>query len=522
MRTPAIEIENLSKSFGGVRVLHNVGFTVNRGEIHGLVGRNGSGKSTLIKILSGYHHPDHGGSLRVAGSDVSLPVAPGRSHRLGLSFVHQDLGLTPGMTIMENVRIDRFDTGFGWRIRWRRERERVRRDLKRFGIEASPSRLIRDTSPVDRALVALVRALTQLEGVDGGVLVLDEPTAYLPFDGVGRLFDATREAARNGTGVIFVSHRLEEITTLTDRVSVLRDGHLAGTVDTPGVTESRLIEMIAGGTLVETVRGHAVVGDQAILRVDGLSGTAVRGVSFMLRRGEVLGLTGLIGMGHEEVPYLLFGARPASAGAVELGGHDVRFKGLTPGKAMQAGMALVPADRQGASGVAQLSLRENVTLPTIDRHFVLAALNKRRETAQTRALLEQYGVRPPAPGRQLGTLSGGNQQKALLAKWFQRLPKVLLLHEPTQGVDVGAREDIFREIRDVAETHGTGILFVSSDYDDFARICDRVLVFRYGAVVGELSGASLTRERIIEACYSTTPVSAPADFASAPGERRTR
>lgn len=508
MSAPAIEIEGLSKSFGGVRVLHEVGFTVDRGEIHGLVGRNGSGKSTLIKILSGYHHPDPGGSLRVAGAEVSLPVPPGRSHRLGLSFVHQDLGLTPAMTVLENVRIDRFETGVGWRIHWRRERERVRRDLERFGIEASPSSLIRNLSAVDRALVAVVRALTQLEGVDGGVLILDEPTAYLPFDGVGRLFDATREAARNGTGVIFVSHRLEEITTLTQRVSVLRDGHLAGTVETAGTTETQLIELIAGGKLTESVRGEATARDTVALRVEGLGGRVARDVSFALREGEILGLTGLIGMGHEEVPYLLFGARPAVEGSVELRGETLPLYGLTPGRAMRAGLALVPADRQRASGVAQLSLRENLTLPNIDSHFILGALNKRRETSQTRTLLEHYGVRPAAPGRQLGTLSGGNQQKALLAKWFQRRPDVILLHEPTQGVDVGAREDIFREIRRIAETDGTSILFVSSDYDDFTRICDRVLVFRYGAVVGELEGASLTQERIIEACYSTAPAAA--------------
>ena len=506
MTTPAIEIESLSKSFGGVRVLHEVGFTVEPGEIHGLVGRNGSGKSTLIKILSGYHHPDPGGALRIGGADVSLPVPPGHSHRLGLSFVHQDLGLTPGMTIMENVRIDRFETSFGWRIRWRRERERVRKDLDRFGVEASPSRLIRDLSAVDRALVAIVRALTQFEDIDGGVLVLDEPTAYLPFDGVGRLFEATREVARNGTAVIFVSHRLEEITTLTDRVSVLRDGHLAGTVATAETTEAQLIELIAGGKLAESVRGVSATRPETVLRVGGLAGRVVRDLSFELHGGEVLGLTGLIGMGHEEVPYLLFGASPSSAGTLELDGTPVRLGKLTPRQAMRAGMALVPADRQRASGVATLSVRENVTLPMIDGTFLFSALNKRRESSQTRTLLEHYGVRPAAPARPLGTLSGGNQQKALLAKWFQRRPSVILLHEPTQGVDVGAREDIFREIRHIAEEFGTGILYVSSDYDDFTRICDRVLVFRYGTVVGELGGASLTQERIIESCYSTIPV----------------
>jgi ribose transport system ATP-binding protein len=508
--TPAIEIEDLSKSFGGVRVLHNVGFSVDRGEIHGLVGRNGSGKSTLIKILSGYHHPDPGGRLIVAGQEVPLPVQPGTAHRLGLSFVHQDLGLTPGMTVLENIRIDRFETGLGWRIRWRSERQHVRRELERFDVRARPDTLIRDISPVDRALVAIVRALSQLADADGGVLVLDEPTAYLPFDGVGRLFDATREAARHGTGVIFVSHRLEEIRHLTDRVSVLRDGHLAGTVERANTTEQELIEMIVGGRLAPSVRSERSLDDQIALRVRSLTGAVVRDVAFELRRGEVLGLTGLIGMGHEEVPYLLFGAEPAAGGDVELGGGPLELKRLTPTRAMRAGLALVPADRQGASGVASLSLRENVTLPTLDQFFQHGILRKRRETNRTRALLEHYGVRPAAPARPLGTLSGGNQQKALLAKWFQRLPSVVLLHEPTQGVDVGAREDIFREIRHVAEAQGTGFLFVSSDYDDFARICDRVLVFRYGALVGELRGEALTHDRIVETCYSTAPAPAAA------------
>lgn len=508
MSTPAIEIESLSKSFGGVRVLHEVGFTVERGEIHGLVGRNGSGKSTLIKILSGFHHPDPGGSLKVAGSEVPLPVPLGSSHRLGLSFVHQDLGLTPGLTVLENLRIGRFETAFGWRIRWRAERSLVRRQLERFGVDASPGTLVRDLPAVDRALVAIVRALSALEDVDGGVLILDEPTAYLPFDGVGRLFDATREVARQGTGVIFVSHRLEEIASLTDRVSVLRDGHLAGTLDTASTTEVTLIEMIVGGELTESVRGDSVVVEDVVsMRVRGLSGAIVRNFDAELRRGEVLGLTGLIGMGHEEVPYLLFGAHRAAAGTIEIEDKPFDPARLTPTKAMAAGVALVPADRQAASGAGALSVRENVTLPMLEQFFVNGLLRKRRETHYTRALLERYGVQPAAPGRQLGTLSGGNQQKALLAKWFQRLPHVILLHEPTQGVDVGAREDIFREIRHIAETFGTAILYVSSDYDDFARICDRVLIFRYGAVVSELHGKALTQEGIVEACYST---SAPA------------
>ncbi len=504
MSAPAIEIEGLSKSFGGVRVLHDVGFTVESGEIHGLVGRNGSGKSTLIKILSGYHHPDPGGSLRVGGRDVSLPVPLGSSHRLGLSFVHQDLGLTPGLTVLDNLRIGRFQTGLGWRIRWRDERALVKDRLARFGIDARPSTLVRDLPAVDRALVAIVRALSQLDDVDGGLLVLDEPTAYLPFDGVGRLFEAVRRAAAHGAGIVFVSHRLEEVASLTHRVSVLRDGHLVATVDTPSVSEARLIELIVGGRLAETVRGDVPPRQDVALAVRGLSGRTARDVELAVHRGEVLGLTGLIGMGHEEVPYLLFGARPAVAGEVDVDGETIEVARLTPRAAMEAGVALVPADRQGASGAGLLSVRENLTLPVLERFFVSGVLRPRREVAHVRSVLAQYGVQPPVPGRPLGTLSGGNQQKALLAKWFQQRPRVILLHEPTQGVDVGAREDIFREIRSIAETYGAAILYVSSDYDDFSRICDRVLVFRYGEIVGELAGKGLTEDRIIEMCYATS------------------
>jgi ribose transport system ATP-binding protein len=500
---PAIEIENLSKSFAGVKVLYDVGFTVAPGEVHGLVGRNGSGKSTLIKILSGYHEPDHGGRLRIAGHEVPLPVALGSSHRLGLSFVHQDLGLTPGLTVLENLRIGRFETGFGWRIRWREERAFVESHLRRFGVDASAGTLVRDLPAVDRALVAIVRALTQLSDVEGGVLVLDEPTAYLPFDGVGRLFDAVREVAAQGAGVIFVSHRLEEISTITDRVSVLRDGRLVGTAETATTTEERLIELILGGRLEQGARGEPAVGAERVMSARSLSGYVVRDLDLDLHRGEVLGLTGLIGMGHEEVPYLLFGAHTGT-GTVEINGRTFEAERLSPRTSIAAGMALVPADRQGSSGVASLTLKQNVTLPALDQFFVGGVLRQHREAEHARRLLTAHGVRPPAPGRPLGTLSGGNQQKALLAKWFQRRPRVLLLHEPTQGVDVHAREDIFREIRRVAEEHDCAVLYISSDYDDFARICGRVLVFRFGRVVAELRGSDLSEERIVESCYATS------------------
>lgn len=497
----AIEIEGLSKSFGGVRVLDDVGFDVAPGEIHGLVGRNGSGKSTLIKILSGYHEPDPGGSLRIGGRDIPLPVPLGRSHRLGLAFVHQDLGLAPTLSVLENVRVGRFATGRGGRILWRQERRTVRRDLDRFEVDVSTDARVGDLSTVERVLVALVRAFSELARSDGGVLILDEATASLPRDGVERLFAAVRRAAAAGAGVIFVSHRLDEIAGLTERVSVLRDGRMVGTVVTAEATESELIELIIGHQIDEMQFVEHATSSEPVLEAQGISGQVAQDVSFKLHRGEILGLTGLMGMGHEEIPYLLFGASPAS-GEIVIGERRMVAGEISPQRMMAAGMALLPADRQGASGVGRLSVGENVTLPVIDEFVSHAFLHHGWERSRVSQLLRAYDVRPPSPSRELETLSGGNQQKALLAKWLQRQPQIFLLHEPTQGIDIHAREEISREIAEIA-VEGRSVVMCSSEYDDLARICERVLVFRNGRVVSELRGERLTEERIVEQCYAT-------------------
>jgi ribose transport system ATP-binding protein len=497
----AIEAKGLSKSFGGVRVLDGVSLDVAEGEIHGLIGRNGSGKSTLIKILSGYHHPDPGGALTVRGREVELPVAPGQSGKLGLAFVHQDLGLTPSLTVLENLRVGRFESGRAWRINWRKERAIVRKELERFDLRVSPEIKVEKLTSIQRVLLAIVRAFADLEEADGGVLILDEPTAYLPRDGVVQLFEAVRRAAQEGSGVIFVSHRLEEISTLTERVSVLRDGKLAGTVVTKDVPESRLIEMIVGRQLEEAELAEHASTNEVVLEAQGLSGEVAHDVGFKLRRGEVLGLTGLIGMGHEEVPYLLFGAAPGS-GKVVVDGRALSLDDLSPRRAIDAGMALLPADRQRDSGVGRLSVKENMTLPVVESFYVGARLRPQREYSHVVKLLDVYDVVPRRPNRELGTLSGGNQQKALLAKWLQQQPRIVLLHEPTQGIDVGAREQVSKEIAEIA-AQGTSVILCSSEYDDLARMSERVLVFRDGRVVRELHGDALTEERIVEQCYAT-------------------
>jgi ribose transport system ATP-binding protein len=506
--TPVIAANGFSKTFGGRTVLRNVSIEILPGEIHGLVGQNGSGKSTLIKILAGYHDPDYGGSLTVLGRDVSLPLSPPDARRLGMSFVHQDLGLIGSATVLENIRIGRYETRAAWWIPWRRERARVAEMLKRFSIDVSPDAIISDLHPVDRAMVAIARALEQVqeqEGDDVGhpLLVLDEPTPHLPRDGVDRLFNSVREMAARGAGILFVTHRLEEIRELTNQVTVLRDGELIDTAPTASLSEQDLIEHILGFALDQLYPDAHDVGGELALRAEGLSGGELEEFTVAVRRGEIVGLTGLLGMGWEEVPYLLFGVTRGASGRLELDGKSFDLTRFSPRAAMNAGFALIPADRHGAGILLAATVSENVTLTTLPQYFSTGVLRLRREARQVRALLEEFDVRPRDPDRTLSTLSGGNQQKVVIAKWFETQPRALLLHEPTQGVDVGARAQIFERLRAAAQ-EGMLVLYASAEWEDLAHLCDRVLVFRDGRVVTELRGSELTKERIAEQSFRKT------------------
>jgi len=497
----------LSKTFAGRTVLKNLDLVVRPGEVHGLVGQNGSGKSTFIKILAGYHEPDDGGALSVCDREISLPVSPGESRRLGMSFVHQDLGLIEDASVLENVRIGRYRTGIGWSVSWRKESDRVRRMLERFGIDVSPSAIIADLPPVDCAMVAIARALDQVreqedhDEIGTPLLVLDEPTPHLPRDGVERLFSAVREVAAAGVGILFVTHRLDEVLELTDRVTVMRDGGRVGVYETSSLTEGKLVEAILGFSLerLYPTPGH-VQGERA-LRIGGLSGPGVHEFNLEAARGEIVGLTGLIGMGWDSVPYLLFGSAAPESGTCILNGRTSDLSKRTPRKAISDHFALVPADRRHSGALLEASVAENVTLATLGGYFSNGFLRPKREMRRVRELLDEFDVRPREPQRELSTFSGGNQQKAVIAKWFETRPEVLLLHEPTQGVDVGARAQIFERVRDAAE-EGMIVLYASAEWEDLAHLCTRVLVFRDGRVASEISGAELTAGRIAEQSFS--------------------
>lgn len=499
---PVVAIGGWSKAFSGRTVLRDVDLDLRGGEVHALLGQNGSGKSTLIKILAGYHAPEPGARLAVRGEPVELPLAPDAAGALGLSFVHQDLALVESATVLENLRCGQFETGAGWRISWRRERERARRSLARFGERIDPDARVADLRDVDRALVAIARALDRLEGHDAGLLVLDEPTAFLPGDGIEALFAAVRGVAASGCAVLFVTHRLDEARALCDRASVLRDGALVATVAVGEASERDLVRAILGFALDDLYpEPHASGGDVA-LSVRGLAGPVLAGLDLDVRRGEVLGVTGLQGMGAEEVPYLLAGAGAARAGTLAVGGGlAVEAARLSPRGALELGVALLPANRQRWGVVGAASVEENVTLPALRRYFRRGRLDRRGERADVRALLDDFDVDPRDPRRAIATLSGGNQQKALLGKWLSTGSRVLALHEPTQGVDVGARRQIFRRIRAAADA-GTAFVMASSEHEDLAHVCDRVLVLRDGRAVAELHGDELTEARIVERCFA--------------------
>ncbi len=500
--TEALSTAGISKTFGGRRVLTDAAIEVGRGEVLGLVGQNGSGKSTLIKVLSGVYGPDPGGTLRILGEEVELPVRPGDPARHGMAFVHQDLGLFEDGSLLENLRVGRYETGAAWRIHWSSEREACRVALGRVGLgDLSPDTPLRSLSQIDRALVAIARAVDQALAAGGsGVLVLDEPTSYLPRDGVDRLFAAVRELSSQGLGVLFVSHRIDEVLTLCDRVTVLRDGRVAATLDTATATEDDVVAAMLGRSLEGFYPESGAAPSGAPLFVaNGVSGDGIADLDFDVRRGEIYGVTGLLGMGQERLLYLLAGATRAS-GTIELEGERMPLERMSTRRARRSGMALLPADRLRASGVQEASAQENVTLAGLRRFVSGGRIRHAGERAAALELMESYEVQPPEPQRPLRTFSGGNQQKTLLAKWLMTEPRLLLLHEPTQGVDVGAKQQIFRHIRRAAD-RGAAVVIATTEYEDLAGICDRVLVLREGRRAVELGGASLTNDRLVEECY---------------------
>jgi ribose transport system ATP-binding protein len=482
-----------------VQALAGVDLRIGAGEVHGLVGENGSGKSTLVKILSGYHAPD-AGSVRLWGRDVQFPVRSPRSY--GVDVVHQDLGLVADMSVVENFSAGGGWSGRRWRpIRWGADRRRLRELSARFGLDVDPDRPVSELGPPERAMLAIVRAVRQLEDAHGrALLILDEPTAYLTTAEVDRVIGLMRSVREAGASVIFISHRLGEILEVCDRVSVLRDGHLVATADAASLTQAEVIRLMLGRDLGDFYpEKNAADATDVVLSAVGVSGHGVHDVSVEARSGEILGLTGLAGMGHDALIELMAGASTRSAGTLEVDGTRVAAPGVRP--MLREGVVLVPANRQRDGVWLDATAIENASLPVLGRYFRRGVLRKREEAADTAAIMRRFDVRPPLPDRPVSAFSGGNQQKIVLGKWLQRDPRVLLLHEPTQGVDAGAKKEILEIVKGVAAA-GAAVVIASAEYEQLASVCHRVLVLRDGRVESELAGADVTEDRILELCHA--------------------
>jgi ribose transport system ATP-binding protein len=500
-----LAMNNIRMKFGSYYALKGVSLSIRRGEVFGLLGQNGSGKSTMIKVLAGFHQPEDGSEVILWGEKMALPLDPMLIKKRGVAFVHQHLGLVASLTVVENMRVTALGQKTPWFVSWKKEAAKIAKLFAEFDLAIDPFETVANLSPVERAFVAIIRAFEDLRASDAGyggegILVLDEPTPFLPAEDVQRLFALIRSIVKTGASVVIVTHDIDEVRDITDRVAVLRDGELVDILDTGASARQSILDTIVGSRIdaFEKKRMSDNAAPAAVT-VRGLTDGKAQPFDFTIRQGETLGVTGLIGSGFAALPYLLYGAR-RGAGAITMDGKTADLAKIQPLSAQALGMAFLPGDRLGAAGVGSLSVVDNITLPILQELLQPYGLDRRAMMREAQSLAEIYDVRPQNPALMLGALSGGNQQKVLLAKWLRIKPRLLMLDEPTQGVDFGARQQIFKAL-DRAAREGTAILCASTDNEQLEQICDRIIVFSRGRPVIELKGDEITRKSITEACF---------------------
>jgi len=495
----ALEIVDVTKTFQGNAALDAVSVQVEQGEIHALLGGNGSGKSTLVKILAGVYQADAGHIARqgrqLAGSDVTPTLA----RDFGLRFVHQSSSVFPSMTIAENFAFgDHFPTRAG-HVRWKELHEKTRAALERYEIDAEPMTPLESLRPADQTMVTIARALADADDATDLVLVLDEPTASLPAHEVDIVLNALRRCADRGQSIVFVSHRLDEVLQVADAVTVLRDGIRVVSRSTEGLTEPQLIEHIVGRPLEQVYTAPHAASRGIAAKVRNLAGGPIQDVSFDVFEGEVLGIAGLLGTGRTELLQMMFGAQHSSGGTVELGGSPVRLR--DPASAIRQGIVYVPEDRRADAAFEELTIRENLSASTLGGYWERFRFRHDREKSDARRSMSDFRIRARGDRQNLSELSGGNQQKVIMGRALRTAPRLLLLDEPSQGVDVGARADIYAAVRDAAQS-ATSVIVVTSDFEELAQVCDRVLILRNGTIADELVGNEITRDRITELVFS--------------------
>ncbi|HEY5742173.1 MAG TPA: sugar ABC transporter ATP-binding protein [Terrimicrobiaceae bacterium] len=478
---PLLQLREITKSFQAVRALRGVSFDLHRGEVHALLGENGAGKSTLIKVITGAHQPDSG-SIEIEGKPVTR-LDPATSRAMGIAAIYQQPALFPDLSVAENVALGLETPSATSRIRWSDRQNQARQFLKRVGAEIDPDTEVRNLSMPEQQLVEIARSL----GAGARILIMDEPTASLTQKEVHLLYSVVRDLRTQGVGVIYISHRMEEIFALADRVTVLRDGESIATQDTKGMNESTLIKLMVGRE-VSTLYppSEASPGDVALsLRGIGCKESGVHDVNLDLRAGEVVGFAGIVGAGRTELARILFGITPADTGTISLGGKGVSIR--SPREAVEHGIGYVPEDRRRHGVILEMPIAANLTMSIHPTFFPWSWLRFGAERDLANSYIRDLGVKTPSADAPGGALSGGNQQKVSLARWLATRPKVLILDEPTQGVDVGAKSEIHRIIRRLTK-EGLAVMMISSDLAEVLGMSDRIAVMHGGTIVREFTG----------------------------------
>jgi rhamnose transport system ATP-binding protein len=480
---PLLELRQLVKNYGGVRALRGVDFDLRAGEVHALLGENGAGKSTLIKVVTGAHAPN-GGTITLAGQTVS-GLTPATARALGIACIYQQPALFPDLTVAENLALRLNAPSPAARMRWSDCRARATKLLARIGAEISPDAEVRSLSMPEQQLVEIACAL----GSGARIVVMDEPTASLTQKEQHLLFGVVRDLRKNGVGVIYISHRLEEIFALADRVTVLRDGQSVGTHSVTGIDEAGLIRLMVGREVAQIYPAAESAPGAVVLSLNqlGCRSSGVNNVSFDVRAGEIFGLGGLVGAGRTELARILFGLTPADSGTITLGGQTLTLR--TPQAAVAHGIAYVPEDRRRHGVVLDLPIAHNLTMAIHRRLFPTTWLRIGAERALTLDYIRDLAIKCSGPEARGGSLSGGNQQKVALARWLATKPKLLILDEPTQGVDVGAKSEIHKIVRRLAK-EGLAVILISSDLPEVIGMSDRIGVMGGGTLRAILPGGS--------------------------------
>ena len=496
MDQPILSLNSISKSFPGVQALDSVNLEVYPGEIHALVGENGAGKSTLMRIISGASSKDSG-SMQWRGYEVDIKT-PIEAQNLGIAMIHQELALVPYIDIGKNIFLGREPQGkIPGLIDWSNLYQASSDILDSLGLNISPRTIIKDLSIAQQQMIEVAKSLS----MDASLLVMDEPTSALTDREVETLFEQMSRLRSEGVSIIFISHRLEEVYRVADKVTVLRDGRWIGTHPADSLSENEIVKMMVGRELVASKTHESHSTDVSVLRLNDVHTSGiVRGVSLDLKEGEILGIAGLVGAGRTELLEAIFGVRHITQGQILLEGEQIELD--SPSKAIHSGVGFVPEDRKAQGLFLNMGVRQNIVLAALDTLTRLGIVLRTRANALTSSLIKQLDIRPPNQQQRVRNLSGGNQQKVVIARWLALEPRVLLLDEPTRGIDVGAKSEIHALLDQMAKT-GVAILMVSSELPEILSVCDRILVMREGRLMLETEPDSTTQDEIMRVAAGT-------------------